>query len=63
MKSFKLCFLILLFSYCSTKNSAADNTENPDTPQTIGSIERLDPQLEAILSKDAKIEILAEEFS
>src|SRR5512133_3158553 len=30
--------------------------------KTIGNIERLDPALEAIISKDAKIEIIAEGF-
>jgi gluconolactonase len=30
--------------------------------KTIGNIERLDPALDAIISKDAKIEIIAEGF-
>src|SRR5580765_102813 len=30
--------------------------------KTIGSIERIDPSLDAIISKDAKIEIIAEGF-
>src|SRR6188768_647940 len=43
--------LLLLFAFCSNKEK-----------RTIGSIERLDPEMDALIQKNAVMEIIAEGF-
>lgn len=57
--------LALIFVQCGppqNKTGEAAKTEPTDS-KTIGSIEKLDPSLDNIISEDASIEILAEGFS
>lgn len=63
MKCTPLFFLLAACLACQpTSNQEAKETDTPAEYPTIGSIERLDPALDAILSPDAIIEILAEGF-
>jgi gluconolactonase len=49
----KLSLLVIVFAACTT----------PKEVKTTGTIERLDPALDAIISPDAKIEIIAEGYN
>lgn len=53
MRTFKLGFVVLIAiaTSCGTKNL-----------KTVGSIERLEPELDSIVDKDAKIEVIAEGY-
>src|SRR3954471_10452567 len=55
MKTTKLCLLTLALAFvlASCKNKEM---------KTIGSIERIDPELNSIINEDAKIEIIAEGY-
>jgi gluconolactonase len=57
-RSFAILGLIFLFA-CSNNNT---EKEVKTKYKTIGSIERLDPALDNIISSNAKIEIIAEGF-
>ena len=46
----------------STSQGAAAADHGPDQLPTVGSIQRLDPRLDALVPKDAKIEVLAMGF-
>lgn len=48
--------------FCWACNNEPANTEDPVLYKTTGSIERLDPALDSIISTDAQIEIIAEGF-
>jgi len=50
-KALVVALLLVLFASCAKKEE-----------KTLGSIERIDPALDAIVNKDAKVEIIAEGF-
>ncbi len=65
MKYFILNLLILLLVSCAPQNSnSADSNLDSPSPsyKTVGEIQRLDSRLDAIIDKDAEIEILADGF-
>lgn len=57
-----LLALLLALSGLACHPLAAQETKEPEKPKykTIGKIERLDPELDKLLDKDAKIEVLAD---
>jgi gluconolactonase len=58
-----LALLITAFSCKQEKTSAQDQpTESTSQPVAVGSIERIDKSLDAIMHQDAKIEIIAKGF-
>src|ERR1041384_6213191 len=50
-KAIVATLFLIMFSMCTKKEE-----------KTLGEIERIDPALEAIVNKDAKVEIIAEGF-
>lgn len=62
MKNSNLLFLLMLISACSEPKATSDNVVETPTYQTVGSIERLAPDLNVFLSEDAKIEVIASGF-
>lgn len=65
MKSRQLILISCLFLFCTCTNAPHNPDQKNETQKTYpttGSIERLDPKLDALIPKDAKIEILAEGF-
>jgi gluconolactonase len=58
--------LLFLFS-CQSSNTTASQTDQSPAPKqtfkTTGSVERLDAAIDALIPKDAKIEVLAEGFT
>lgn len=62
MKNSYLLFLLFIVAACSDPKSESDAVVEESTYQTIGTIERLDPDLTLFLSEDAKIEVLASGF-
>lgn len=63
--SLKLGILALvIFVQCESKKSnSSQNSTSESKYETIGSIEKLDPELDRVLKDDSEIEILAEGFS
>ncbi len=61
----KLHFLLpLLFLLsCGEKTDTPQTTETASATKTIGKIERMSPELDAILAADAKIEVLADGYT
>lgn len=62
MKNSNLLFFLILISACSEPKVASNNEVETPAYQTVGSIEILDANLNAFLSDDAKIEVLASGF-
>ncbi len=58
----KTGLILLLCWSCGQSNQSESSTESADKYPTIGSVERLDPAINDIVSQDAKVEILAEGF-
>ncbi|WP_462253189.1 SMP-30/gluconolactonase/LRE family protein [Ekhidna sp.] len=54
--------LILLLCWSCGQSNQSESTESVEKYPTIGSVERLDPAINDIVSQDAKVEILAEGF-
>ncbi len=63
----KFHFLLPILFLLSCKQDSVDNSTAPAAApaviKTIGKIERMSPELDAILAADAKIEVLAEGFT
>lgn len=57
----RLCF-VLLFSLGACRSAPGPAAPAPVAPVSIGSIDRLDPALDALIAPDAQIEVLAEGF-
>jgi gluconolactonase len=62
MKYLFLFALLGLLTSCNSEEQKEQQTEQQPAPQTLGSIEKADPALDAIVSADAKAEIIAEGF-
>lgn len=63
IQSLKLSLAIFILVSCGqSKQSESTNQAPSDEPKTLGSVERLDPAINEIISEQAKIEILAEGF-
>lgn len=64
MKNIYLLIFCLVLLACKnetpTEESSTTNVENTNKYQTTGSIERLDPKLDALIAKNAQLEIIAE---
>jgi gluconolactonase len=60
MKHLTYCTIAIVFFCCSPKEKTTEASN--DSTETFGSIERLDPAFDALVKKDAKLEILAEGF-
>jgi gluconolactonase len=58
----KFCLLALLFAGLTIWGEVYSMGQKPNTYPTIGQIHRLDPRLDQILGKDARIEVLAAGF-
>jgi len=54
-------FITLALCYMEPINSTSARAEN-NPPQTVGSVERLDPALDRLVPQDAKMEIIGEGF-
>ena len=59
--NWKFLFLLIFFQ-CTGVSKKSQESDNNNSPSTIGSIERLDPRMDQIIPKEATIEILAEGF-
>ena len=58
----RLFFLLLLPAAAACSSSGNETTEAPPRYPTLGTIERLDPALDALIGPDARMEILADGF-
>ena len=58
----RLLFLLLLPAAVACSSSGNETTEAPPRYPTLGTIERIDPALDALISPDARMEILADGF-
>ena len=58
----RLLFLLLLPAAVACSSSGNETTEAPPRYPTLGTIERLDPALDALISPEARMEILADGF-
>ncbi|WP_425638051.1 SMP-30/gluconolactonase/LRE family protein [Algoriphagus yeomjeoni] len=62
MKNSNFLLLLILISGCSNPKTSTTNEADDFNYQTVGSIERLDTDLNEFLSEDAKIEVIASGF-
>ncbi|SFT88700.1 gluconolactonase [Algoriphagus locisalis] len=64
MKNSSLLYLLLAFSACSSPStSSSSNDENEAISyQTVGSVDRLEQELDLFISENAKIEVIASGF-
>jgi gluconolactonase len=62
MKNSKLFLLLILLSACANPNTSSNIEDEDFEFQSVGSIERLDPDLNIFLPQDAKIELIASGF-
>ena len=65
MKHLVICALLFLTFSCTKKEKeqeAPASTELAPSTKALGSIERIDPALDAIITNDAAVEVLAEGF-
>ncbi|MCF8244824.1 MAG: SMP-30/gluconolactonase/LRE family protein [Saprospiraceae bacterium] len=62
MKFHHLLAFLLLYS-CGTESESNSAEDGMSMPKTIGKIERISPDLDAIIAPDAKIEVIAEGFT
>lgn len=59
MKYLLFCLLLIISVACNKKENG---NENKDEMKTVGSVERMDPALDAIVNSDAEVEVIAEGF-
>ncbi len=64
MKFHHLLLFLFLYSCGSNSNTESNTTDNGvSMPNSIGNIERMSPELDAIIAPDARIEVIAEGFT